>query len=105
MSDFQGRVEVFQEKALAKLRKWNNEQAAKEVMREYLSEEGIYTKSETKLDELLNERHRLALTAVDESVKLKAIDSSLAMAAGNEKVVATQNNQYNFGDFLNNIKE
>ena len=74
-------------------------------MRNYLSEDGLYVKSNTKLNELLDERHRIALNSEDDLIRLKAIDSSLNMASGNEKVVATQNNQFNFSDFLNNIKE
>lgn len=105
MSDFQTNVEIHREKALKKLRQWSDEDSAKKVMRSYLSEEGLYVKSGSKLDELLEERHKLALTAEDENVKLKAIDSALAMAAGNEKIVATQNNQFNFGDFLNGLKK
>lgn len=105
MSDFQTQVEVIRENAVRKLRQWSDEESAKNVMRKYLSEEGLITKSGSKLEELLEERHKLAINASDENVKLKAIDSSLQMAAGSEKIVATQNNQYNFGDFLNNLKK
>lgn len=100
---FEDQVEVYRENVVIKLRKWNQENSAKEVMRDYLSEDGMITKSDTKLAELLDERHRIALTAEDPSIRLKAIDSAVGMAAGSEKVVATQNNQFNFGDFLNNL--
>src|SRR6267154_2761826 len=105
MSDFEIKVREVQEKALAILRRWDKEKLAKEIMREYLSEEGMLDKSKTKLDELLDQRHKLALSAIDENIKLKAIDSGIAMAAGSEKMAAVQNNQYNFGDFLNTIKD
>ena len=105
MSDFETEVELIRNNALNKLRQWNEEDVAKKVMRNYLSEDGLYVRSNTKLNELLDERHRIALNSEDDLIRLKAIDSSLNMAAGNEKVVATQNDQYNFSDFLNNIEE
>lgn len=104
MSDFESKVELYRDNVVAKLRQWDKEASAKDVMRDYLSEDGMLVKSNTKLDELLAERHRIALESEDEGIRLKAIDSSLSMAAGPEKVVATQNNQYNFGDFLNKLK-
>ncbi len=102
--DFQTQVEVIRDKAVEKLRKWGRDQAAKEVQREYLSEQGLIVKSGTKLEELLDERHRIALGSPDPEVRLKAINASLEMAAGSEKVTNVQNNQYNFGKFLDNIK-
>jgi len=105
MSDFENKVEVIADRALAKLRKWDNEQAAKVVMRDYLSEEGYVNKDNSKLEELLEERHKIALVAADPEIRLKAINSSLDMAAGNEKGGNTTNNQFNFGDFLNNVKD
>lgn len=103
MSEFETQIEVHRENAVVKLRKWQQEQSAKEVMRDYLSEEGMYTKSDTKLAELLDERHRIALNAEDDNTRLKAIDSAIASAAGSEKVGNVQNNQFNFGDFLDKI--
>lgn len=104
--DFESRVEIYQERILAKLRKWDKEKAAEEIHREYLSEEGLYTKSSSKLEELLDERHKLALTADDPNIRMRAIDSSLAMASGPKtKIVATQNNQYNFSSFIDSLKD
>lgn len=103
--NFQDKVEILTDQALDRLRKWDRDKAAKEVMREYLNEEGMVTKSGSKLTELLDERHRMALNSVDEAVKLKAIDSALTMAAGNEKVTNVQNNQFNFGKFLDDMPE
>lgn len=103
MSDFQLQVEHIRDRAVKVLRKWERDKAAREVMRDYLSEEGLLVKSGSKLEELLEERHRIALTAKDPEIKLKAINASLEMAAGSEKVTNVQNNQYNFGDFLNKI--
>jgi len=106
MSDFLREVEVIRDKAIAKLRTWRDEEAASRVQRKYLNEEGLVVKSGSKLEELLEERHRIALQSLDPEVRLKAINASLEMAAGSEKVTNVQNNQYNFdnfGDFLNKI--
>lgn len=104
MSDFQLQVELIRDKAIEKLRKWDRDKAAREVMREYLSEEGLVVKSGSKLEELLESRHRLAVDEkTDPEIRLKAINASLEMAAGSEKVTNVQNNQFNFGDFLNKI--
>lgn len=105
MSKFENQVELLTDQALNHLRRWDKEKAAKEVVRDYLNEEGLIVKSGSKLQELLDERHRLALMAEDDEIKLKAINSSLAMAAGPEKVTNVQNNQFNFGDFLNKCEE
>lgn len=105
MSDFDDEVSVYTKNVVATLRKWDEDTSAKKVMREFLSENGVVTKSSSKLDELLEERHKLALFSEDENVKLKAIESSLAMASGSEKNVGVTNNQFNFGDFLNKLDE
>ena len=104
MSEFENSVEQSKDKALSVLREWKKEESAKEIQRKYLSSQGIKYKDRSKLEELLDERHNLALCAEDENVRLKAIDSSIAMAAGSEKITNVQNNQYNFGEFLNSIK-
>lgn len=93
------------EKALEKMRRWDKEQGAKELMREYLSGQGLLDKSKTKLDELLDERTKIALQGVDENIRLKAIDSALMMATGNEKVQNNQFNQFNFNDFVDGLKD
>jgi hypothetical protein len=105
MSDFQTQVEVLKDQALAKMRRWSDEQSAKKIHREYLSEEGMFVKSGSRLEELLDERHRIALTAAEPEVRLKAINSSLDMAAGSEKITNIQNNHYDFGDFLNKCED
>lgn len=105
MSEFQTIVRIKTDQALARMRKWDKEQAAKEVMRDYLSEEGLITKSGSKLEELLEQRHRIAISAVDPEVRLKAINSSLEMASGNDKVNNQTNIQFNLGDFVNGLKE
>ncbi len=106
MSDFLSNVETMRDRALNKLRDWEKQKAAREVMREYLSEEGMLVKSNSKLNELLDARHQIALQeAHDPEVRLKAINASLEMAAGNEKVTNVQNNQFNFGKFLNDLPE
>ncbi len=105
LDNFQDNVELLTNKALTNLRIWKKKEDAEDIIREYLSEEGMITKSSSKLQELLDEKHRMALSSTDEPTKLKAIDSSLAMAAGNRKMIGTQNNQFNFGKFLDDIPE
>ena len=104
MSDFQDQVELLTGRALISIRQWNKKQVAEEIMRDYLSEEGMITKSGSKLEELLDERHRLSLGSEDENIKLKAIDSALNMASGSAKVTNVQNNQFNFPKFLDDIE-
>ena len=105
MSEFETTVDSVANSVVAKMRRWEKEQAAKEIAREFLSEEGLNPEKGSKLSELLEERHRIALNSPDELIRLKAIDSALQMAAGSEKIVATQNNQFNFGEFLNKLKD
>lgn len=104
MSDYQGEVAKQADQMLCRMRRWDKEQGAKEIMREYLGEQGLRYKDKTKLQELLDERHNMALCSEDENVKLKAIDSALNMAAGNEKNATVNNTQINIGNFLNELK-
>lgn len=105
MSEFENKVDIYRDNALKKLRQWRKEDAAKDIMRDYLNQEGMVVKSGSKLEELLDERHRIALMAVDDNIKLKAIDSALNGAAGNTKDGGgdTNNNQFNI--YLNSIKK
>lgn len=105
MSDFQSDLADNTSKAVTILRKWHNEKAAKVVQREYLSEQGLKFKESTKLEELLDARHNMGLDeTLDPEVRLKAINASLEMAAGSEKITnVNTNTQINFGDYLDKI--
>jgi hypothetical protein len=99
-------IELIREKVAKNLLVWQEEQAATKVHREYLNSEGMYSKDNTKLKEILDERHRLALTAEDAEVRRKTINDIVVSAAGNPKITANiQNNQYNLGDFFNNVED
>lgn len=103
MSDFESNVEKHKEKAMLSFRKWTKDQAATEIMRDYVGQEGKDGKS--KLDNLLNRMEDIALKSIDDEVSRKAIKDILEMAAGNPKISVQNNNQYNFGDFLKGLKD
>lgn len=102
MSEFQDKVAQVKEQAIAKLRRWDKEKAATEILREYLGEEGL--NGQSNLDNLLTRMKGIALHAEDLEVSRKATKDLLEMAAGASKVNVQNNSQYNFGDFLKELK-
>lgn len=106
MKDFESMVDQVSANVVAKLVRWDKEKSAKELHREYLSEEGLNVKGKSKLQELQDARHKIALEAEDPELQLKAIESSIAMAAGSEKITLNNNtqNNFSFGELLKQIK-
>ena len=73
MDNILDRVETVKSNALITLRKWDKEKDAKEVMREYLSEEGMIFPDKTKLDELLTTIPSCPFWTNEDKFKVKGV--------------------------------
>jgi hypothetical protein len=103
MSEFQNEVATLRKSSLAKFKAWEKEQSASDVLRDRLNQEGRQGKM--RLDNLIDKMESLALDCEDPEVNRKAAKDLLELAAGNVKVGTVNNNQYNLGNFLTQIKE
>lgn len=102
---FLEKVEEHRDKALKVLKRIDAEKKFSEFAREKFNEVGLKSDS-TKAEDMLESLYTIGTQGENEEVKVKAIKTFAEMVGGgmNEKTMNVQNNQFNFGEFLEKLK-